>query len=76
MSSAFVREGEHQELSDIGPGISALISFLSHENGGVRVYEKKRITTPSGETQHEMSNGLSYRVNNQSKWEVVSLSEH
>jgi hypothetical protein len=71
MSSAFVREGDHQELSDISPTISSLISFLTRENGGIRVYEKKRVTGRDGETLHEMSNGLTYRVSTKSTWEIV-----
>jgi hypothetical protein len=71
MSSAFVRESEHQDLSDIRPSLSSLISFLTAENGGIRVYEKRRVSGESGEVVHEMSNGLSYRVNSKSRWEVV-----
>jgi hypothetical protein len=71
MSSAFIREGDDQELSEISPTISSLISFLTRENGGIRVYEKKRINGPDGGTLHEMSNGLTYRVNSASKWEIV-----
>lgn len=71
MSSAFVREGDDQELSDISPSLSSLISFLTRENGGIRVYEKKRVNGPDGETLHEMSNGLTYRINSRSKWEIL-----
>ncbi|RAW02299.1 hypothetical protein [Pseudochryseolinea flava] len=72
MSSAFVREGEHQDLSDIAPTMNALITFLTRENGGVRVYEKQRREQTDGTTHHEMSNGLQYRVSTSSKWEVVT----
>lgn len=41
MSQAFVREGDDQNLEDIGPSINSLIVFLTRENNGVRVYEKK-----------------------------------
>lgn len=71
MSSAFVREGDHQELSDISPTVSSLISFLTRENGGIRVYEKKRVTGRDGKTLHEMSNGLTYRVSTKSTWEII-----
>lgn len=71
MSSAFVREGDHQELSDIAPTMNALISFLTKENGGIRVYEKNRSEEISGTTIHEMSNGLRYRVDSRNRWEVV-----
>jgi len=70
MSRAFMREGEDQWLSDIAPSIQALIVFLTKENNGVRVYEKKQ-RTESGKTIHEMSNGLSYAKDSNSKWEIV-----
>lgn len=41
MSHAFMREGEDQWLPDVPPTIQALILFLTRENNGVRVYEKK-----------------------------------
>lgn len=71
MSHAFVREGDHQDLQDIAPTLTALISFLTNENGGIRVYEKKVIKGTNGDIVHMMSNGLGYRVNSNSKWEVV-----
>lgn len=71
MSHAFVREGDHQDLQDIAPTMTALVSFLTNENGGVRVYEKKQLKHSSGDIVHMMSNGLGYRVNSKSKWEVV-----
>lgn len=70
MSSAFVKEGDHQDLSDISPTINALIALLTHENGGIRVYEKKRFDN-NGETIYEMSNGLKYKVNSKSRWEIA-----
>lgn len=71
MSHAFVREGDHQDLQDIAPTMTALVSFLTNENGGVRVYEKKQQKHSNGDVVHVMSNGLGYRVNSKSKWEVV-----
>jgi hypothetical protein len=71
MSSAFVREGDHLELSDISPTLTSLISFLTRENGGIRVYEKRRMTGPDAKTLHEMSNGLTYAINTDNRWEVV-----
>ena len=43
MSQAFVREGDDQWLSDVGPSLRALIVFLTRENNGIEVYEKKNI---------------------------------
>jgi hypothetical protein len=71
MSQAFVREGDHQDLQDIPPTFAALVSFLTNENGGVRVYEKRTLKGTSGDIVHMMSNGLGYRVNEMGKWEVV-----
>lgn len=71
MSQAFVKEGDHQDLQDIAPTVTALVSFLTNENGGIRVYEKKLVKGDNGDIVHVMSNGLSYRVNSNSKWEVI-----
>jgi hypothetical protein len=51
--------------------MAALVSFLTNENGGIRVYEKKQVKGANGDIVHMMSNGLGYRVNIKSKWEVV-----
>ena len=70
MSQAFVREGDYQGLSDISPPLPALINFLTRENNGVRVYEKK--SNQVGDKQvHEMSNGLSYTKDEKGRWSVV-----
>jgi hypothetical protein len=71
MSQAFVREGDHQDLQDIGPTLNALVSFLTNENGGIRVYEKKQLKGINGDIVHVMSNGLGYKVNSDSKWEIA-----
>jgi hypothetical protein len=61
MSSAFVKESEEQWLHDIQPTLPALIVYLTRENNGIRVYEKKNYIHPgSGLEIFEMSNGLSY----------------
>lgn len=71
MSQAFVREGDHQELGDIGPSLNALINFLTRENGGIRVYEKKNSKDAEGNSIYVMSNGLSYFKDKNSKWKIV-----
>ena len=71
MSQAFVKEGDHQNLEDIDPTMTALVAFLTYENGGIRVYEKKQVKGNDGDIVHMMSNGLGYKVNSNSKWEVV-----
>ena len=71
MSHAFVREGDDQWLSDIGPSMRSLIVFLTRENNGIEVYEQRNYTDSEGRSVHVMSNGLSYRKDANSKWEVV-----
>jgi hypothetical protein len=71
MSQAFVKEGDHQDLQDIAPTMTALVAFLTNENGGIRVYEKKQAKDKDGNIIHMMSNGLGYRVNSKSKWEIA-----
>ena len=71
MSQAFVREGDDQWLSDIGPSLRALIVFLTRENNGIEVYEQRKYTDPQGRDVHVMSNGLSYRKDDKGKWEIA-----
>ena len=71
MSSAFVRESEEQWLHDIPPTLNALIVYLTRQNNGIRVYEKKRFTAPgSGVEVFEMSSGLSYSKKDD-RWIIV-----
>ena len=71
MSSAFVRESEEQWLHDIQPTLNALIVYLTRENNGIRVYEKKNFIDKKGKEIYEMSNGLSYAKDDNSKWYVA-----
>ena len=71
MSSAFVKESEEQWLHDIQPTLNALIVYLSRENNNIRVYEKKNFVDKKGKEIYEMSNGLSYAKDDNSKWYVV-----
>jgi len=70
MSQAFVKEQDDQWLHDIPGTVTALIGYLTRENNGVRVYEK-RVFTKSGTEVHEMSNGLCYAKDKDGKWEIV-----
>jgi hypothetical protein len=72
MSSAFVREGDEQSLQDISPSLNALIRFLTQENNGVRVYQIRNYLDKLGREIHEMSNGLSYFKDSNSKWQTVA----
>ena len=71
MSQAFVKESEEQWLHDIQPTFTALVVYLTRENNGIRVYEKKNFVDKKGKEIHEMSNGLSYAKDENSKWYVV-----
>jgi hypothetical protein len=71
MSQAFVREGDDQWLDEVSPTIQALSVFLTRENNGIRVYEKKSYFN-EGREIHMMSNGLSYAKNDKGRWEVIS----
>ena len=70
MSQAFVKEEDAQWLHDVPGTLPALINYLSNENNGIRVYEKKSLVE-KGRELHEMSNGLRYARNEHGKWEIV-----
>jgi hypothetical protein len=71
MSHAFIREGDEQNLSDIAPTLNALLLYLTRENNGVRVYERKVIMNDQRTSIHYMSNGMTY-VRVEGKWQVYS----
>jgi len=72
MSQAFVRESDEQWLHDVAPTINALIVYLTRENNGIRVYERKIfVDAKTNREVHEMSNGLSYAKDDSGKWYVV-----
>ncbi len=69
MSQAFVKEEEYQWLHEIPGTISALINYLTRENNGIRVYEKRK-TIKDGLEIYEMSNGLFYSKDANGKWQI------
>ena len=72
MSQAFVRESEEQWLHEIAPTINALIVYLTRENNGIRVYEKRSYEdAKSGKLVYEMSNGLRYSIDEDGRWFVA-----
>jgi hypothetical protein len=72
MSQAFVNEKDEMSLQDVLPSITALILFLTRENNGIRVYEKKTVNDSVNNREiHVMSNGLSYSKDENSKWYVI-----
>ncbi len=70
MSQAFVKEEDDQWLHDIPGTLAALTRFLTRENNGIRVYEKKMFNK-NGKDVYEMSNGLQYSKDSNGKWEIV-----
>ena len=71
MSQAFVRESDEQWLHDVPPTMHALIVYLTRENNGIRVYEKKLHVSADGKELHEMSNGLFYAKDADGRWEIT-----
>jgi hypothetical protein len=72
MSQAFVKEGDEQWLHEIQPTLNALVVYLTRENNGIRVYEKKSYHSPKLDREvYEMSNGLTYAKDQDGKWCVV-----
>ncbi len=72
MSQAFVKESDEQWLHEVGPSIGALVFYLTRENNGVRVYEKKAaFNKASSKSEHHMSNGLVYSKDEEGKWFIV-----
>ena len=72
MSHAFVKEEDEQWLHDVAPTLNALINYLTKENNGIRVYEKSSHTSAAdGKQVHEMSNGMSYSIDKDSRWYIV-----
>lgn len=72
MSQAFVRENDDILLQDVSPSITALIVYLTRENNGIRVYEKRRVKDKEHNREvHVMSNGLSYAKDKDSKWYII-----
>jgi hypothetical protein len=72
MSSAFIRESDYQPLSEVAPNLSSLLLYLRRENGGavvsgVRSYKSEKYNREV----HEMSDGLTYALNNDDKWTVL-----
>ena len=69
MSQAFVKEEDDQWLHEIPGTVSALINYLTRENNGIRVYEKRKLIKNNVEI-FEMSNGLSYSKDANGKWQI------
>lgn len=72
MSSAFVKEGEYQKLSDVSPSLSALSFYLRQENNGQAIREAKSFYSEKcGRHVYEMSDGLTYALSDEKKWIII-----
>ena len=71
MSQAFVREQDEEWLQDVKPDPAALLRFLKRENGGRPVQELRVEEDKSGRKQYVMSNGLTYMLDVDNRWQVV-----
>ena len=72
MSSAFVKEGDSEKLNEVKPNLYDLLSYLRRENGGVRIYELKTHQHPKYNREvYDMSDGLTYGLNNDDQWCVI-----
>ncbi len=72
MSQAFVKESDEQWLHEIAPTMSALMVYLSRQNNGIRVYEKKAYFCEQHQKDvHEMSDGMLYTKNDKGQWDVI-----
>lgn len=71
MSQAFVKENDEQWLHDVSPTLPALLYYLTRENNGIRVYEKRQfVDAKTGKEVFEMSNGLLYSKDSDGRWEI------
>jgi len=70
VSHAFVKEEDDQWLHEIPGTLAALINYLTKENNGIWVYEK-RMFVKDGVEVHEMSNGLWYSKDANCKWQIA-----
>ncbi len=72
MSRAFVKESETEWLGDVEPEIAALERFLTKESGGERITRiQSHNDKTSGKAIHEMSNGQSYTLDEDSRWRTA-----
>lgn len=72
MSSAFVKEGDVQKLNEVAPTLYDLQVYLRRENGGVPIREIKLwFSEKYGRDVYEMSDGLIYALNDESKWFII-----
>lgn len=70
MSRAFVKEGESDQLRDLAPNLASLLFFLKRENGSVVSEMHVRLSEQFQREVHDMSDGLTYGLNDDRQWQV------
>jgi hypothetical protein len=71
MSSAFVKEGESENLRDVLPNMASLLLYLKRENGSAVWELQTRFSEKRQKEVHEMSDGLGYLLNDDQQWQVI-----
>lgn len=71
MSSAFVKEGEYDQLKDVAPNMASLLIYLKREYGGNVRELHTRFSDKHRKEVHEMSDGLGYMLNDENQWQVI-----
>ncbi|MDT3402235.1 hypothetical protein [Mucilaginibacter terrae] len=72
MSSAFVREGDSEQLSDVAPNLTALELYLRREYGGTVIKPLKNYQSDKyAREAYDMSDGLTYALNDENKWVIL-----
>ncbi len=70
MSQAFVKDEDAQWLHDVPPTLNALINYLTRENNNIKVFDKESYFKDGVEI-FVMSNGLSYSIGEDGKWQML-----
>ncbi|MGY3214268.1 hypothetical protein [Mucilaginibacter sp. HD30] len=71
MSSAFVKEGDYEQLKDVAPNMASLLIYLKSENGSPVGELQVRFSQKYQKDVHEMSDGLGYMLNDEQQWQVA-----
>lgn len=71
MSSAFVKEGESEQLKDVAPNMASLIQHLQREYRRTVVELHTRLHPKHQKEVHEMSDGLGYMLNDEQQWQII-----
>jgi len=65
-------EGEAGHLKDLAPNLGALLFFLRVENGGTVIRDEKNYFSEKyGRDVYEMSEGLTYALNDAQHWYII-----